>query len=341
MCQGGKKKMVKRLLIYFSFGLVGTIPSHFGFSEIPVIDRKVEIELGKTLYFDPRLSKDGTISCNSCHNLMGSGTDLRPHSIGVGGAHGGRKAPTVWNVALMSSFFWDGRALSLEEQAKGPLINPIEMGMPDHKSVEDRVKKISSYVPLFMKAYGNDSITINHIAQSIANFERTLVYKNSPFDEFIQGNKNAISENAKRGWQLVRNVGCLSCHNGENFSGPNLEQGTPFLMRFPIFEDTQLEASYHFKDDLGRFNVTQKEEDKHMWRVASWRNVALTAPYFHNGSVAKLEDAVKIMAKLQLGKELKDDEVKDIVAFLSSLTSRLPEIVPPRLPLEYGQALLY
>jgi cytochrome c peroxidase len=301
-----------------------------------------KISLGKQLYFDPRLSKDGTVSCNSCHNLMSSGTDNRPVSVGVDAQKGGRSAPTVWNAAYLTAQFWDGRAATLEEQAKGPILNPIEMGMPDPETAVKRIKDVPGYVTQFDKVFGGKNpVNYDNIAKAIAAFERTLITPNSPFDRFAKGDKKALAEPAKRGMKLVESVGCTSCHTGANFAGPtNLSMGEGFFQKFPTFPGSKYEKSYNLTADLGLHSVTKKEEDKNMWRVPTWRNVALTAPYFHNGSVATLDEAVRVMAKTQLNKELKADEVKDIVAFLNSLTGEFPKIAMPRLPETPGQTLV-
>ena len=263
---------------------------------------------------------------------MGSGSDGRPGSVGVGGQIGGRKAPTVWNSQVYSAFFWDGRADSLEAQAKGPLINPIEMAMKDHKEVEERVKKIG-YQPIFDKVFKNakNSVNIDNIAKAIAEFERTLFVRNSPFDQFLAGKTHAISEKAKRGYALVQSVGCVSCHNGQDFAGPQMGT-TPFLMKFPTFPDAEIEKTYAISKDLGRYTVTKNDADKNMWRVESWRNVVLTAPYFHNGSAKTLHEAVRVMAKVQLNRVLKPEETDDIVAFLETLTGEFPTVAMPVLP---------
>jgi len=293
-----------------------------------------KIELGKKLYFDPRLSSTGTVSCNSCHNVMEAGEDDRPVSMGVEGKTGARSAPTVWNAAFLSVQFWDGRAASLEEQAKGPLVNPIEMGMDDHAAVVDRIAKIPGYVKEFEEVFGGENpVTIDNAAKAIAAYERTLITKNSPFDRYKAGDKQALSDQAKRGMKLVETVGCVTCHSGPVFAGPNLPEGQGFFMKFPTTPGTEFEEIYKLTADSGRYDVTKSEEDRSMWRVAQWRNVAVTAPYFHNGSVPTLEEAVRVMAKTQLGRDLKPDEVSDIVAFLNSLTGEFPEQTMPRLPL--------
>jgi cytochrome c peroxidase len=292
-----------------------------------------KIALGKKLFFDPRLSKDGTVSCNSCHNVMAGGDDNRRTSLGVGAKAGGRNSPTVWNSAFLSVQFWDGRAATLEDQAKGPLTNPIEMGMESHAAVISRVKQIPGYVEDFKKVFGGaDSMSMDNLAKAIASYERTLITPGSAFDRYLQGNKKAISAKAEKGYKLVLETGCVSCHMGPNFAGPALPVGTGFYQKFPVFPASEFVEKYHLTQDPGRMEHTKKEEDRALWRVPTWRNVAATAPYFHNGSVATLEEAVRVMASTQLNKTLKDDEVDSIVAFLETLTGIYPNQEMPRLP---------
>lgn len=291
-----------------------------------------KVELGKQLYFDPRLSKDGTVSCNSCHNVMSNGTDNRPVSAGIKGQLGGRSAPTVWNSALHSVQFWDGRAASLEDQAKGPLTNPIEMGMPNHQAVIDRLKTIPGYVTQFEKVFGKDGMTIDNLAKAIAAYERTLLTPDSPLDRYLKGNEKAMSAQAIRGMKTVMEVGCVACHTGVNLNGPNLEPGQGFYQKFPTFTENEYVAKYKFLEDKGRSAVTKDEGDDHFWRVPTWRNVALTAPYFHNGSVKTLPEAVRVMAKVQLNKDLTEAQVADIVEFLKSTTGKYSTQTMPRLP---------
>lgn len=290
-----------------------------------------KINLGKVLYFDPRLSKNGTISCNTCHNVMLGGEDQRSVSVGINGQKGGRSAPTVWNSAFHTVQFWDGRAKSLEEQAVGPITNPIEMGMPNFEQVVERLNQIPGYVQMFDKVFGKKSITKENIGKAIASFERTLITKDSNFDKYMHGNKKAMSQQQLRGMKLVSEIGCTACHNGVNFNGENLKMGEGNFQKFPVVDNSFIKK-YNLAQDLGRHAVTQKEDDKNMWRVPTWRNVALTAPYFHNGAVKNLEEAVRIMAKSQLDLELKQNQVEDIVAFLESLTGKFPKIDMPRLP---------
>lgn len=299
-----------------------------------------KILLGKTLYFDPRLSKDGTVSCNSCHNVMAGGEDNRSFSAGVGAQLGGRSAPTVWNAAFLSVQFWDGRAATLEEQAKGPLINPVEMAMPDHKTVMERVAKIPAYKKMFDKAFGaGDNLNIDNLAKAIAAYERTLVTRNSRFDKYTSGNKKALTEAEIKGYELMKTTGCFACHSGPNFAGPKLPVGVGFYMKFPTFPGSAYDKKYALMEDTGRHSVTKAEADKHMWRVPTLRNIAVTAPYFHNGSVATLDEAVRVMAKTQLNKDLSDSDAQSIVSFLKTLTGEFPRQTMPVLPPSEGNVV--
>lgn len=300
-----------------------------------------KVELGKQLYHDPRLSKDGSVSCNSCHNVMGSGTDNRAFSPGVGAKLGGRSSPTVWNSAFHTVQFWDGRAATLEEQAKGPLTNPVEMAMKDNDEVMARVKQIPGYVTQFDKVFGKDNVTIDNLAKAIAAYERTLITPDSPFDKYVRGDKKAMSVQAIKGMNTVMDVGCVSCHTGVNFNAPEgLEMGQGFYQKFPTFTDNDFVKKYNLMKDEGRFEHTKNEEDKHFYRVPTWRNIALTAPYLHNGSAKTLEEVVTIMAKVQLNKDLSSEQVADIVAFLNALTGVLPKQEMPVLPATPGRTLV-
>lgn len=293
---------------------------------------EAKVELGKTLFFDPRISSTGTVSCNSCHNVMEGGDDSRPNSFGVHGQQGGRGAPTVWNAAFISTQFWDGRAASLEDQAVGPVGNPIEMGMPSVDKALDRIRDIPEYQAMFKAAFKDGAINADNFAKAVAAYERTLITPDSAYDRYVKGNKKALSEAQVRGMQTFADLGCTSCHAGPNFSGPDMEPGTGFFMKFPTFPGSQYDKQYNLVEDTGRHTVTGKEEDKHMWRVPTLRNIALTAPYFHNGAVKTLDEAVRVMAKTQLGKDLEKDQVADIVAFLESLSGEFPTQTMPRLP---------
>jgi len=222
-----------------------------------------KVELGKQLYFDQRLSVNGTVSCNSCHSVMANGTDNRPVSVGVFDKRGGRSAPTVWNAAFLSTQFWDGRAASLEDQAKGPILAGVEMGMPSEAAVVARLKKIPGYVTQFKAVFGGkDSLSYDNVARAIAAFERTLITPNSAVDRHLKGDKSALSAAAKRGMTLMEKVGCTSCHTGPNYSGPaSLPVGKGFFQKFPSFP-SKYDKQYDLKADLGRHEVTQAAVDK-------------------------------------------------------------------------------
>jgi cytochrome c peroxidase len=300
-----------------------------------------KVELGKMLFFDPRLSSNGTVSCFSCHNVMEGGDDHRPTSIGVHGQAGGRNAPSVWNAAFQSVQFWDGRAATLEDQAKGPPANPIEMGMSDLDAVSLRIEKIPGYKHYFDKAFGKgDNINIDNIAKAIAAYERTLITPNSPYDRYVNGDKKALNEQQRRGMQKFSETGCTSCHSGVNFSGPALPNGSGFFQKFPVYTNNQYVTQYALMDDIGRMSVTGKTEDKNIWRVPTLRNLSYTAPYMHTGTVKSLNEAVRVMAKTQLDKGLKDEDVDDIVAFLNALNGEFPVQTMPRLPATPGDLLM-
>jgi cytochrome c peroxidase len=272
---------------------------------------------------------------------MAGGDDNRPNSIGVENQHGGRSAPTVWNAAFQTVQFWDGRAPSLEEQAKGPVTNPIEMGMKDWDAVMKRLKEIPGYEPLFKAAFGdNNPMTADNTAKAIAAYERTLLTPNSPYDRYVKGDKAAMNDQQVKGMNTFEEVGCSTCHTGPNFSGPKMDMGTGFFMKFPTHAGSKYDAQYKLTKDPGRFEVTKKKEDKNMWRVPTLRNIALTAPYFHNGAVPTLDEAVRVMGKVQLDKELKDDQVQDIVAFLGALTGEFPKQTMPQLPMTPGMTVI-
>ncbi len=293
-----------------------------------------KVELGKQLFFDPRISKTGTVSCNSCHNVMADGADGRPTSVGIDGKVGDRNAPTVWNAAFLSVQFWDGRAATLEEQAKGPMTNPVEMGMASHDLVIDRIKHVPGYVEQFLKVFGGlTPLTIDNVARAIAAYERTLVTTNSPHERFERGQKKALDAAQLRGDAAFDALGCCGCHSGAQFAGPTLPLGEGFYQVFPGYPDPEIEAKYTFLKDTGRHRVTNQDADRNMWRVSGLRNVALTAPYFHNGAVPTLAEAVRVMAKLQLNRTLSDTETDDLVAFLNALTGEFPKQTLPRLPL--------
>ncbi|MES9941816.1 MAG: cytochrome-c peroxidase [Candidatus Thiodiazotropha sp. 6PLUC2] len=299
-----------------------------------------KVELGKMLFFDPRLSSNGTVSCFSCHNVMEGGDDHRTTSIGVHGQAGGRNAPSVWNAAFHSVQFWDGRATSLEDQAKGPPANPIEMGMSDLDAVADRIAKIPGYKTHFNDVFGaGDNITIDNIAKAIAAYERTLITPNSSYDKYVRGDGKAMNEQQIRGMKTFASTGCTGCHSGANFNGPSLPAGEGFFQKFPIFTNNSYVTKYGLMNDTGRMNVTGNIADKNMWRVPTLRNLRYTAPYMHSGTVKSINEAVRVMGKTQLDKDLSDSDVQEIVAFLETLNGEFPIQSMPRLPATPGDLL--
>ena len=272
-----------------------------------------KVALGKMLFFEPRLSKSDGISCSTCHNLATGGVDNLPTSLGHMGQLGGRNAPTVLNAGLEIAQFWDGRAPSLEEQAKGPPLNPVEMALPSREVAIERLRSMPEYVERFKKAFPNDKepLTYDNIARAIAAFERTLLTP-SRFDAFLKGDAAVLSANEQQGLQLVIGKGCITCHNGVGAGGG-------MYQKFGLF------GKYEGKEDPGRFNVTKDEKDRGVFKVPMWRNVTRTAPYFTDGGVWDLKEAIRIMGKLQLNKQLTDEEVDRIADFLHSLEGALPK----------------
>jgi cytochrome c peroxidase len=301
---------------------------------------EAKVELGKMLYMDPRFSSTGTVSCNSCHNVMEGGEDSRSVSMGVHGKTGGRNAPTVWNSAFHSVQFWDGRAALLEDQAKGPVANPVEMGMSDVEAAMERVRAIPGYRPYFDQAFGVDAMTVENAAKAVAAFERTLITPGSPYDRYVKGDKKAMTEQQVRGMNTFAATGCVACHSGAAFNGPEMEFGKGFYAKFPTFTDSSYVSKYKLDQDKGRAEVTGSEADANMFRVPTLRNITDTAPYFHNGAVNDLHEAVRIMAKTQLNRDLADADVEDIVAFMTALTGEYPVIIMPRLPATTGTSLV-
>jgi cytochrome c peroxidase len=274
--------------------------------ENPITPQK--IALGKRLYLDTQLSKNGKISCNSCHNLKTFGVDNEPTSPGHDGQRGGRNSQSSFNAALHATQFWDGRAANVEKQALGPILNPIEMGMPSEAAVVERLKKDKTYPKEFAAAFPGekDPLTYANVGNAIGAFERTLITP-SRFDEFLKGDDKALTADEKKGAQLFVQTGCTACHNGATLGGM-------------MFQKLGLVKPYPTKD-MGRFEVTKNEADKMMFKVPSLRNVAKTGPYFHDGSVKTPDEAVSLMAEYQLGRKLSPEQVKEIVTFLNSLTA--------------------
>jgi cytochrome c peroxidase len=278
-------------------------------------DTAEHIALGKKLFFEKRLSINDTQSCASCHILEKgfAGVDNLPTSPGARGEQGTRNSPTVLNSGWQDSQFWDGRAEDLVEQAKGPILNPIEMGMPDEKTVVQKIQGIAEYQSVFEKVFPGDkpAISYQNIAEAIAAFERTLMTPGR-FDDFLNGDAKALSETEQRGLKAFLKVDCKSCHDGKLLGGET-------------YEPLGKENPYENQTDQGIYTVTKDENDRMLFKVSSLRNVALTAPYFHDGKIETLEQAVRKMGKLQLNEELSDQQVSDITSFLKALTDKKRE----------------
>ena len=272
---------------------------------------EARVALGRQLFHEKGLSSDGSISCASCHNLQLAGTDRKRVSSGVGGAVGEVNSPTVFNSGFNFKQFWDGRAETLEEQVNGPLLAEKEM----NSNWETAIAFLSAnpeYVVSFDEIYP-DGITQDNVQDAIAEFERSLYTPNSRFDQYLRGDETAITEQELAGFELFQGLGCVSCHQGANVGGNMFET-------FGVMDDYFADRGNVVEADMGRFNVTGREVDRHVFKVPSLRNVALTPPYFHDGTVRRLPDAVRIMAKYNLGRTLSDEQVDLIVAFLGSLT---------------------
>jgi cytochrome c peroxidase len=277
------------------------------------------VELGKKLFFDPRLSKSGFISCNSCHNLSMGGTDNIPTSIGDKWQQGPINAPTVLNSSLSVAQFWDGRAADLKAQAGGPIANPGEMAF-SHTLAIDVLASIPAYVREFKQVFGKDKPDIDQVTTAIAEFEKTLVTPNSRFDQWLLGKKDALTADELAGWKLFADSGCVACHNGEALGGTSFRKMgvvKPYKSTSPA---------------EGRSAVTGKEIDRFNFKVPTMRNVELTYPYFHDGAVNTLTEAVDVMGQLQLGRHYTPDENAKIVAFLKTLTGDQPMFMLPILP---------
>lgn len=278
-----------------------------------------KVELGKMLWFDPRLSRSGFISCNSCHNLSMGGSDNLVSSIGDRWQQGPINSPTVLNSSLNVAQFWDGRAGTLQEQAGGPIANPLEMGFTHELAVEV-LRSIPEYVERFEVIYGTDDFGIEEVTDAIAVFEETLVTPDAPFDQWLKGDDDALTDFELEGWELFLTSGCVACHNGVNLGGTS-------------FQKMGVVEPYHTDNPAeGRAAVTGVDADRFSFKVPTLRNVELTYPYFHDGAVWTLTEAVDIMGRLQLGRHYTDEENAKIVAFLKSLTGKQPEMVLPILP---------
>ncbi|MFQ6342372.1 cytochrome-c peroxidase [Campylobacter sp. VTCC 70190] len=284
--------------IIFAIDMITPIPNHIEYD-------KAKMNLGKSIYMDTSLSKDGKVSCNSCHRIDKYGVDGLEFSIGVDNQLDKPfNTPTSFNSVFNFVQFWNGRAKDLKEQANFPFFNPKEMGLTPELLLQ-KINANKSYVEQFKKIYGK--IDLDSIADAVAEFEKTLITPNSPFDRYLLGDENAISQQAKKGYEAFKSNGCISCHQGQNIGG-NMFQ------KIGIFE------TYPNQENLGRYEITKKEADKMVFKVPSLRNVAKTAPYFHDGSIPTLDACVQFMAYYQLGKFLNQETVDNIVAFLESLT---------------------
>ncbi|MGB0619512.1 MAG: cytochrome-c peroxidase [Myxococcota bacterium] len=284
---------------------LGVLPSEVPNPDNPRTDAKVD--LGRMLYYDARLSKNHDVSCNSCHMLDSFGVDNQPNSPGHRGQRGDRSSPTVYNAALHVAQFWDGRAPDVEAQAKGPVLNPIEMAMPSEAVVLEVLGSIPGYVDAFAVAFPDEEtpLTYDNMARAIGVFERSLTTP-SRFDAFLEGELNALTAQEQRGLDTFLSVGCNSCHNGPAIGGM-LYRKLGFIFPYET-------------EDPGRENVTGSPVDRHVFKVQSLRNITETAPYLHDGSVATLPEMVRIMGKHQIGIDLSDEQVADIIAFLGALT---------------------
>ena len=285
-------------------------------------DTAAQVALGRMLFHEPRLSKNHDVSCNSCHGLDTFGVDNKALSEGHKKQKGSRNSPTVYNAAHHVAQFWDGRAATLEAQAEGPMMNPVEMAMPDAKRVEATLSSMPEYTALFRAAFPKSGkpVSLANTARALAAFERTLTTP-SRFDRFLAGEHAALSAQEQRGLEAFVTTGCTTCHNGPAVGGAS-------------FQKLGLEA-YPALTDAGRFDATKNEDDRGYFRVPTLRNVEMTAPYLHDGSVKDLPTMVRLMGRYQLGRTLKDGEVDDLVAFLKSLTGELPpaeRIAAPPLP---------
>jgi len=275
-------------------------------------DTAVLVKLGKELYFEKRLSKNGTQSCNSCHAVDGgrAGVDNEPTSPGAFGKRGDRNSPTVFNAALHKMQFWDGRAPDLKEQAKGPILNPVEMAMSSEPEVLERIKADKDYPSQFKAAFADESDPINYenVAKAIAAFERTLITRDR-LDDFLKGQDNALTSVELRGLNTFLKAGCTTCHNGPLLGGNS-------------FQKSGLVKPYVNQADVGRAAVTKDDDDKFKFKVPSLRNIAVTHPYFHDGKISSLHEAVRTMAAIQLGMQLTQEQESDLVAFLKALTGK-------------------
>lgn len=292
------------------------LPADMGTSEFPITPERVA--LGRALFFDPRPSLDGTVSCARCHQPSLYGTDSLPLSIGVKDRTNPRNAPTVLNAASQFVEHWRGDRINVEDQASKALVGPPSFGQPNHAVAMAKIEAISGYLPMFQKAFPNEKqpVTATNWGKAIGAYERTLVTP-APIDAYLKGDTKALSPMAKAGLQKFITTGCVSCHNGVGIGGG-------MYQKFGLLED-YWKATGSRNIDKGRFDVTQNPADTYVFKVPSLRNVAMTPPYFHDGSAATLPEAIRIMAQVQLGQKLDSQDIERIVAFLNSLTGALPK----------------
>ena len=277
-----------------------------------------QVKLGQQLWYENRLSKGNTVSCNSCHNLATAGVDNMPTSAGHKSQFGARNSPTALNATLLGSQFWDGRAADVEEQAGGPLLNPVEMANATEADAAAKIAGIPEYQEKFKAAFPEDgAVSFKNITTALGAFERTLLTP-TRWDDYLKGNVSALSEQERKGVRAFMDNGCIACHNGVNLGGT-------MFQKFGLVDGPYWKHIDDPKHDKGRADVTKKAEDEFFFRVPGLRNVERTYPYFHNGSVWELDKAVNIMAKAQLGKTLAPEETENIVAFLKSLSGNVPE----------------
>ena len=315
------KKTLAALTLAALFGAAGTT-----FAAEPVdpiepvkIENPALVELGKMLYFEPRLSRSGFISCNSCHNLATGGVDNLKTSIGDRWAQGPINSPTVLNSYGQIAQFWDGRAKTLAEQAAGPIANPLEMAST-HEMAVRVIASIPGYAPYFKKAFGDAEVNIKRITEAMAEFERTLVTPNARFDKWLKGDKNAITQQELNGYKLFKESGCTICHNGAQLGGQS-------------FQKMGVVRPYKTTNTAeGVKAISGRDQDRMTFKVPMLRNIELTYPYFHDGAVWSLEESVSIMGDLQLGKRYTKQEINDITAFLKTLTGDQPKVEYPVLP---------
>lgn len=300
-----------------------------------------KIELGKQLFFDRRLSSNLSQSCLTCHNILGNGSDDRPLIAGAGGKTSSRSPPSLWNAGFYTAYFRDGRAANLESAIHMHLQAPEAMDMKDER-VSSRLQSIPGYLAQFRFAFGSDRVTSEAVSKAIAVYLRTLNTQDSAWDRYLRGDASAINVSAKKGFEQFVDIGCASCHFWVNLAGPvpglAFEMGEGFYELFPNYKGSVYEQKYRLTEDIGRIQITHEPTDRHMWRVSGLRNVAVTAPYFHNGSVNTLSEAVRVMGKTQLNKELLPAQIDDIVAFLHTLTGAFPPQTVPSLPMTFDQA---